>query len=44
VALKRIWKQRPKVSRDRTWLEVLPLDPRDAEVVRAKALARRKEA
>jgi hypothetical protein len=42
--MKRIWKERPKARRERTWLEVLPLDPRDPDVLRAKALARRKEA
>jgi hypothetical protein len=41
--MKRIWKERPKVLRQRTWLEVLPLDPRDPDVLRAKALAGRKE-
>ena len=39
----RIWKQRPKVPRERTSLEILPLDPRDPDVLRAKALAGRKE-
>jgi hypothetical protein len=29
-----------KVLRKRQWSEVLPLDPRDADVRRAKALAR----
>jgi hypothetical protein len=42
-AMERIWKGRPKVPRERTWLEVLPLDPRDPDVLRAKALAGRKE-
>jgi hypothetical protein len=32
--------ERPKVRRDRSWLEVLPLDPRDPEVIRAKAIDR----
>jgi len=41
--MKRIWKERPKPPRERTWFEVLPLDPRDPNVRRAKALARRKE-
>jgi len=31
---------RPRVRRERPWHEVLPLDPRDPDVVRAKALAR----
>jgi len=38
--MKRIRIQRPQVRRERPWLEVLPLDPRDPDVVRAKALAR----
>lgn len=29
--------------REPTWIEILPLDPRDPDVVRAKGLARRKE-
>jgi hypothetical protein len=41
--MQRIWKERPKVRRERTWLEVLPLDPRDPDVLRAKKLAGRKE-
>jgi hypothetical protein len=31
---------RPRVRRERPWHEVLPSDPRDPDVVRAKALAR----
>jgi len=31
---------RPRVRRERLWQEVLPPDPRDPDVVRAKALAR----
>lgn len=31
---------RPKVRRDRSWLDALPLDPREPEVVRAKAIDR----
>jgi hypothetical protein len=31
---------RPKARRERSWQEALPLDPRDPDVVRAKALAR----
>jgi len=30
----------PKVPRERPWREALPPDPRDPDVVRAKALAR----
>jgi len=41
--MKRILKERPKLPRERTWFEVLPLYPRDPDVLRAKALARRKE-
>jgi hypothetical protein len=37
--MKRIWIQRPRVRRERPWLEVLPLGARDQDVVRAKALA-----
>ena len=33
----------PKVQRDRTWIEVLPLDPRDADIVRAKQILQSKE-
>jgi len=32
--------EKPKVRRDRWWLEVLPLDPRDPDIVRAKCLGR----
>jgi hypothetical protein len=42
--MKRIRKKRPMVRWERTWMEALPLDPRDPDVLRAKALARRKEA
>ncbi|HTG46189.1 MAG TPA: hypothetical protein VK646_00860 [Actinomycetota bacterium] len=35
---KRIRIEKPKAPRERWWLEVLPLDPRDPDVVRAKAL------
>jgi hypothetical protein len=38
--MKRIRIQRPKVRRERPYLEVLPLDPRDVDVVRAKAPGR----
>jgi hypothetical protein len=31
---------RPKVRRERPWHDVLPPDPRDPDVVRAKALTR----
>jgi hypothetical protein len=38
--MKRIRTGRPKIRRERPWLEDLPADPRDPDVVRAKALAR----
>jgi len=34
----------PKSRRERPWLEDLPADPRDPDVVRAKALARARQA
>ena len=40
MTVKRIRIDRPRVRRDRPWREVLPPDPRDPDVVRAKALAR----
>jgi hypothetical protein len=38
--MKRIRIERPKRRRERPWLEVLPVDPRDPEVVRARPLGR----
>ncbi len=38
--MKRIRIERSKGRRERHWLEVLPLDPRDVDVLRAKALQR----
>jgi hypothetical protein len=38
--MQRIRIQRPKLRRQRPWREVLPLDPRDPEVLRAKAQGR----
>jgi hypothetical protein len=38
--MKRIRIEKPKPRHERWWLEVLPLDPRDPEVVRAKAIDR----
>jgi len=38
--MKQIRIHRPRVRRERPWHEVLPPDPRDPDVVRAKALAR----
>jgi hypothetical protein len=38
--VQRIRIHRPRVRRERPWHEALPSDPRDPDVVRAKALAR----
>jgi hypothetical protein len=38
--MKRVRIERPKIRRERPWLEDLPLDPRDPDVLRAKALGR----
>jgi hypothetical protein len=38
--MKRIRMAKPKVRRERLWSEDLPLDPRDPDVRRAKALSR----
>jgi hypothetical protein len=38
--MKRIRTAKPRVRRERLWSEDLPLDPRDPDVLRAKALAR----
>jgi hypothetical protein len=38
--MNRIRAGRPKIRRKRTWTEDPPADPRDPDVVRAKALAR----
>ncbi len=38
--MKRIHSEKPKVWRERSWLEVLALDPRDPDIVRAKAIDR----
>jgi hypothetical protein len=38
--MKRIRIQAREARRDPSWHEELPLDPRDADLVRAKALAR----
>jgi len=38
--MRRIRIHRGKVRRDRHWLEVLALDPRDPDIVRAKAIGR----
>jgi hypothetical protein len=38
--MKRIRIDRPRIRRERSWAEDLPTDPRDPELVRAKALNR----
>jgi len=38
--MKRIRIERRRVRSERPWLEELPPDPRDPDIVRAKALAR----
>jgi hypothetical protein len=38
--MQRIRIQRPKVRRGRPWRGVLPPDPRDPEILRAKAVGR----
>ena len=38
--MKRIHTVAPRIRRERGWPEDLPADPRDPDVVRAKALAR----
>jgi len=38
--MKQIRAERPKQRRDRANAEILPLDPRDPAIVRAKALSR----
>jgi hypothetical protein len=38
--MKRIQTGKPRIRRERLWQEDLPADPRDPDVVRAKALAR----
>jgi hypothetical protein len=42
--MKRIRTGRPRIGRQRSRLEDLPADPRDPDVVRAKALARAQQA
>jgi hypothetical protein len=36
--MKRIRIQKPRVRSGRSWLDILPLDPRDPDVVRAKGM------
>jgi hypothetical protein len=42
--MKRIRAGRPRIRRERVWTEDVPADPRDPDVVRAKALARARPA
>jgi hypothetical protein len=42
--MKRIRVSAPRIRRERRWPEELPADPRDPDVVRAKALARARPA
>jgi len=42
--MKRIRVDRPRIRRERSWPEDPPTDPRDPDVVRAKALARARPA
>jgi hypothetical protein len=42
--MKRIRSGRPRIRRERAWTEDPPADPRDPDVVRAKALARARPA
>ena len=40
MTVKRIRIDRPRIRRERAWAEDMPADPRDPDVIRAKALAR----
>ena len=42
--MKRIRIDKPRIRRECSWPEDLPADPRDLDVVRAKALARSRSA
>jgi hypothetical protein len=42
--MKRIRTVRPRIRREHAWTEELPDDPRDPDLVRAKALARAQSA
>ena len=44
MTVQRIRIDKPKTRRERLWPEDLPADPRDPDVVRAKALARARSA
>jgi hypothetical protein len=41
--MKRIRVDRPRIRRERAWTEDPPADPRDPDIVRAKALARTRQ-
>ena len=41
--MKRIRIERSKGRREPSWLGVLPIDPRDADVLRAKAIRQERE-
>jgi hypothetical protein len=38
--MKRVRTQKPTIWRGRAWLEILPADPRDPDIVRAQTLVR----
>jgi hypothetical protein len=40
AGMRRFHIQKPMSTRERPWLDALPLEPRDPDVVRAKALER----
>ena len=41
--MKQIRIHKPRARRERSWREALPPDPRDPDIVRAKALARARQ-
>jgi len=43
MTVKQIRIHKPRARRERSWREALPPDPRDPDVVRAKALARARQ-
>lgn len=43
MTVKRIRIGKPRIRHDRPWLEDLPLEPKDPDVVRAKARARARQ-
>jgi hypothetical protein len=44
MTVKHVRIHRPRIRRERPWLDDLPADPRDPDVVRVKALARAQQA